>query len=148
MSPIPPQPDRCLQSRHHSRRTKYYVFMAASASFHSSLTRQSKRRLHGYCLLHGLSTPLHTHIHPCINSTQSGYLPNQPSILPGDKCLSTSLGKFTLSRVRGSKEPSNRGAKAVQSQKIGGQDGPRESPRSEEAGQGPCKGWRHIWCKV
>lgn len=90
--------------------------MAASASFHSSLTSQSKRRLHGYCLLHVLSTPLHRHIRPCINSTQFRYLPSQPSIFHADKCLSTSLGKFTLSGVRGSGEHRNRGPKAVQSQ--------------------------------
>lgn len=113
----PSERDRWLQSWHHSRGTQYYVFTAASASFHSSLTSQSKRRLHGYCLPHVPSTPLHRHIRPCINSTQFRYLPKQPSIFHADKCLSTSLGKFTLSGVRGSGEHRNRGAKVVQSQK-------------------------------
>lgn len=41
------------------------------------------------------------HIYPSINSTQLGYLWNQSSILHADKYLFTSLGKFTLSRIRG-----------------------------------------------
>lgn len=65
----------------HSRAEQRAVFLTASVWFHSSSTRQSKRRRHCYCLLHLSSRPLQqTHIYPGIKSTQFGYLGNQSSV--------------------------------------------------------------------
>lgn len=98
----------------HSRAEQRAVFLTASVWFHSSSTRQSKRRRHCYCLLHLSSRPLQqTHIYPGIKSTQFGYLGNQSSVLHADECLFTSLGKFTLSPVRGSREHTDTWDKTV-----------------------------------